>query len=86
MKNVLTMLIIYILAGAFSMVVAMGESRLVVNLGISLVPVEYLVVGIFIISAFKGGRQQVHPWEPLRLLYLLQQGLLLKVGSRKLLW
>ncbi len=54
-ENVLTMLIIYILAGAFSMVVAaMGGRDSVVNLGISLVPVEYLVVGIFIISAFMG--------------------------------
>ena len=54
-ENVMTMLMIYILAGAFSAVAAaMGGRDATVNLGISLIPAEYLTVGIFIISAFMG--------------------------------
>ncbi|MDU1772862.1 MAG: Na+/H+ antiporter NhaC family protein [Dialister micraerophilus] len=54
-ENVMTMLIIYILAGAFSAVAsAMGGRDATVNMGISLIPVEFLTAGIFIISAFLG--------------------------------
>ena len=54
-ENVMTMLMIYILAGAFSAVAAaMGGRDSVVNLGISLIPVQFLTVGMFIISAFMG--------------------------------
>lgn len=54
-ENVMTMLMIYILAGAFSAVAAaMGGRDATVNLGISFVPAQYLTVGIFIISAFMG--------------------------------
>lgn len=54
-ENVLTMLIIYILAGAFSGVAAaMGGRDATVNLGLSLIPVQYLAAGIFVISAFMG--------------------------------
>lgn len=53
--NIMTMLMIYILAGAFSQVASvMGGREATVNLGISLVPPEYLTAGIFIISAFLG--------------------------------
>ena len=54
-ENVLTMLMIYILAGAFATVAAdMGGRDATVNLGLSIVPPQYLVAGIFIISAFMG--------------------------------
>lgn len=54
-ENVMTMLMIYILAGAFSAVAAaMGGRDATVNLGISFVPAQYLMAGIFIISAFMG--------------------------------
>lgn len=53
--DVLTMLIIYILAGAFSSVAAaMGGREATVNMGLSLVPVQFLAAGVFIISAFMG--------------------------------
>ena len=54
-ENVMTMLMIYILAGAFSAVAAaMGGRDATVNLGISFVPAQDLTAGIFIISAFMG--------------------------------
>lgn len=54
-ENVLTMLMIYILAGAFSTVAkAMGGVDSTVNLGLSIVPVDLLAVGVFVISAFMG--------------------------------
>lgn len=54
-ENVLTMLMIYILAGAFSTVAkAMGGVDSTVNLGLSIVPVHLLAVGVFLISAFMG--------------------------------
>ena len=54
-ENVLTMLMIYILAGAFSTVAsAMGGVDSTVNLGLSIVPVELLTAGVFVISAFMG--------------------------------
>ena len=54
-EDVLTMLIIYLLAGAFSSVAAaMGGRDATVNLGLSLVPVHFLTAGGFIISAFMG--------------------------------
>ena len=53
--NIMTMLMIYILAGAFSAVAAaMGGRDATVNLGISMVPAQYLTAGIFLISAFMG--------------------------------
>lgn len=54
-ENVLTMLMIYVLAGGFSSVAAaMGGRDATINLGISLVPVQFLAAGIFLISAFMG--------------------------------
>ena len=54
-ENVLTMLIIYILAGAFSTVAsAMGGGDATVNLGLSVIPVHFLAAGVFVISAFMG--------------------------------
>ena len=54
-EDVLTMLIIYLLAGAFSSVAAsMGGRDATVNLGLSLIPVQFLTAGVFIISAFMG--------------------------------
>ena len=53
--DVLTMLMIYLLAGAFSSVAtSMGGRDATVNLGLSLVPVQFLAAGVFIISAFMG--------------------------------
>ena len=54
-ENVLTMLMIYILSGAFSGVAAaMGGREATVNLGVSLVPAQFLTAGVFLISAFMG--------------------------------
>lgn len=54
-ENVLTMLMIYILAGAFSTVAkSMGGVDSTVNLGLSIVPVHLLTAGVFVISAFMG--------------------------------
>ena len=54
-NDVLTMLMIYILAGAFSCVAgAMGGKEATVNLGLSLVPVQFMTAGIFVIAAFMG--------------------------------
>ncbi len=54
-ENVLTMLMIYILAGAFSTVAKeMGGVDSTVNLGLSFVPVHFLAAGVFVISAFMG--------------------------------
>ena len=54
-ENILIMLIIYILAGAFSTVAgAMGGVDSTVNLGLSLIPAQFLTAGVFIISAFLG--------------------------------
>lgn len=54
-KNVITLLLIYLMAGAFSGVTsAMGGRDATVNLGLSLVPAQFLAAGIFVISAFMG--------------------------------
>ena len=54
-ENVLTMLMVYILAGAFSTVAkAMGGVDATVNLGLSMIPVQLLTAGVFVISAFLG--------------------------------
>ncbi len=54
-EDVLTMLMIYLLAGAFSTVAAaMGGRDATVNLGLSLIPVQFLAAGMFVISAFMG--------------------------------
>ena len=53
--DILTMLMIYILAGAFAQVAAnMGGRESTVNLGLSLIPVQFLAAGLFVISAFMG--------------------------------
>ncbi|MBE6996505.1 MAG: Na+/H+ antiporter NhaC family protein, partial [Ruminococcaceae bacterium] len=54
-ENVLTMLMIYILAGAFSTVAkTMGGVDATVNLGLAIIPVQLLTAGVFVISAFLG--------------------------------
>lgn len=53
--DVFTMLIIYILAGAFATVAGeMGAKDATVNLGLSLVPPSLLAAGMFVIAAFFG--------------------------------
>ena len=53
--GVATMLLVYIFAGAFSGVTsAMGGQEATVNLGLSLIPVQFLAAGVFIVSAFIG--------------------------------
>ena len=53
--DVLTMLMIYLLAGAFSSVAAaMGGRDATINLCLSVIPVRFLAAGVFIISAFMG--------------------------------
>jgi len=54
-ENILIMLMIYILAGAFSTVAkAMGGVDATVNLGLYLIPAQFITAGIFIISSFLG--------------------------------
>ena len=54
-EDVLTMLVIYLLAGAFSSVAsAMGGLDSTINLGLSFIPVNFLAAGLFLISAFMG--------------------------------
>lgn len=52
-ENVLTMCFIYLFAGAFARVASdMGGVDSVVNLGISVIPPQYIPAGLFVISAF----------------------------------
>lgn len=52
-KNVLTMCIIYLLAGAFSAVSkASGSVDAIVSLGLEYIPVSYIALGIFILASF----------------------------------
>ena len=52
-ENIIIMCLIYLLAGAFSTVSsAMGGVESTVNLGLTLIPVNFIVVGVFVISAF----------------------------------
>lgn len=52
-ENIIIMCIIFLLAGAFSTVSKqMGGVDSVVNLGMSVLPPQYITVGIFIISSF----------------------------------
>ena len=54
-ENILIMLIIYLLAGAFSSVSkSMGGVDATVNMGVSVIPVQFLAAGVFVISAFLG--------------------------------
>lgn len=54
-ENVLTMLMIYLLAGAFSTVAkTMGGVDATVELGLAIIPVQLLAAGMFVISAFLG--------------------------------
>ena len=52
-ENVMCMLMIYLLAGAFSAVAkTMGGVDATVNLGVSVIPAQLITAGMFIISAF----------------------------------
>ena len=52
-ENIIIMCIIYILAGAFSAVTgAMGGVDSAVNLGLTLIPAQFITAGIFIIACF----------------------------------
>jgi Na+/H+ antiporter NhaC len=52
-SKIITMCIIYLLAGAFATVTkAIGGVDTMVNMGLSVVPIEYLAIGIFVISCF----------------------------------
>lgn len=51
--DVMTMLMIYLLAGAFSTVAsAMGGIDSTVNLGVTLIPAQFIAAGVFVIAAF----------------------------------
>lgn len=51
--NIIIMCIIYLLAGGFSATCkAMGGVESTVNLGLTLIPAQFIVVGIFLIGAF----------------------------------
>lgn len=52
-ENIIIMCLIYLLAGAFSAVAtASGGVDAVVNIGLYVIPPEYICVGIFVISSF----------------------------------
>ncbi|MHC5309272.1 Na+/H+ antiporter NhaC family protein [Myroides sp. LJL116] len=52
-SRIITMCIIYLLAGAFAAVTsAIGGVDMMVNIGLSFIPVEYLALGIFVIACF----------------------------------
>jgi len=52
-EDIITMCIIYLLAGAFATVAsAMGGVEATVNLGLTFIPPQFIAVGIFIIAAF----------------------------------
>ncbi len=52
-SNIITMCLIYLLAGAFATVTsAIGGVDMMVNIGLSVIPVQYLALGIFIITCF----------------------------------
>lgn len=52
-QDIITMCIIYLLAGAFAVVSkAMGGVDATVNLGITYIPPHYIAVGLFVIAAF----------------------------------
>ena len=52
-EDVMAMLMIYLLAGAFSAVAgAMGGVDATVNMGVSIIPASLLTAGLFIIAAF----------------------------------
>ncbi len=52
-KNVLIMCVMFLLAGAFNEVCKnIGAVNSMVNLGISVIPVQFLVVGCFVIASF----------------------------------
>lgn len=54
-EDVMCMLMIYLLAGAFSSVAkAMGGVDATVNLGVSIIPASLITAGIFVIAAFLG--------------------------------
>ncbi len=60
--DVLTMLMIYLLAGAFAAVAsAMGAKDATVNLGLSLVPPSLVAAGLFLIAAFFGTSTAIPP-------------------------
>ena len=52
-KNILTMGVIYLLAGAFATVSkSIGSVEAIVNLGIKYLSAEYILVGVFLIASF----------------------------------
>lgn len=52
-SQIITMCVIYLLAGAFAMVAkAIGGVEATVNLGLAYIPVQYLAVGVFLLAAF----------------------------------
>ena len=52
-ENIMTMLMIFLLAGAFSSVAgAMGGVSSTANLGLAIIPPRFIVPGIFVIAAF----------------------------------
>lgn len=51
--NIITMVLIFLVAGAFSgIVTAAGGVESTVNLGLSIIPPQFMVVGLFIIGCF----------------------------------
>jgi Na+/H+ antiporter NhaC len=52
-EKIITMCLIYLLAGAFATVTkAMGGVDATVNLGLGIIPLQYLALGVFLLAAF----------------------------------
>lgn len=52
-RNIITMCIIFLLAGAFSEVTkAIGSADATVNLALSFIPTQFLLIGLFFVAAF----------------------------------
>ncbi|MGL4790147.1 MAG: Na+/H+ antiporter NhaC family protein, partial [Anaerotignaceae bacterium] len=52
-ENILTMCFIYLFAGAFAAVAkSMGGVEATANLGLSIIPAQYITAGMFVIAAF----------------------------------
>ncbi|MFD2247144.1 Na+/H+ antiporter NhaC family protein [Pontibacter ruber] len=52
-SQIITMCVIYLLAGAFAVVTkAVGGVDATVNLGLSIIPVQYLAFGVFLLASF----------------------------------
>ncbi len=63
-ENIITMCLIYLLAGAFATVAkSTGSVDASVQLGLAMFPAYLLLPGLFLVSAFLATAME-HPWVP----------------------